>query len=122
MSAQSQPPQPLVGDASLILSWDTGAVSPDVMVRIHPASRSPQVGLTGALSVGDFCRGKSGRALVVEDCCIAECGHKGECLRLENKGGASDSTAEHRLSKKVSVEASPSALIETCTGPLREDV
>lgn len=47
----------------------------------------------------------------------------GEYLRLENKDeGVSDSAADHKVSKKVSVEASPSALIETCTGPLWEDV
>lgn len=47
--------------------------------------------------------------------CAAEGRHVGECLRDEE---ASDSAADHRVSKKVSVEASPSGLIETCTGPL----
>lgn len=47
--------------------------------------------------------------------------HVRECLRLENKNErVSDSAADHRVSKKVSVEASPSALIETCTAHYEE--
>lgn len=54
---------------------------------------------------------------------FAEGRHVGECQRLENKDEVvSDSAADHKVSQKVSAEASPSALIETCTGPLWGDV
>lgn len=68
---------------------------------------------------------KGGGGLGVEDLrvCITKEGQEGECMRLENNDeGASDGTADHRASQKVSGAASPSALIETCTGPLQGDV